>query len=220
MKRLFKSYAITGVLLLAGFASAATTVSTNTVSGLWNDAARWSAGVPSQTVDAVLAEPTTTNAVVTWISNYNATARSLVLSNANINSSVQIQNGGSLTLYGSEQVAGKGAVSGGGASPSGSLTIVQTNAALAGSVLNIASMDVFTLTVSANSGTARLTINSNQSFQAVNAMLGNGGAGAGGLLTLEAGGQLILSQWLTLGNDNTDSGTFILNGGNWLLDLA
>jgi autotransporter-associated beta strand protein len=196
-------------MLTAGLASAVTTVSTNTVAGDWSDAARWSAGIPTQMDDAVLAAAV--NAVGTKISNVNAAARSLVLSNANANASLQILNGGTLTLYGSEQLAGKGAISGGSAVPSGSVLIGQTNAALAGSILNIASMDVFSLTVSLNGGTARLAINSNQSFKAVNAMLGSG-PGAGGYLTLD-GGRLVLSQWLSLGATNTNSGTFILNGG-------
>jgi len=209
MKLLFKSYAITGVLLLAGFASAVTTVSTNTSNGPWNDASRWSAGIPTQADDAVLAA--SADVVGTKISNVNAVARSLVLSNATQTSSVQILNGGSLTLYGSEQIAGKGAVSSVSASLTGSLTIMQTNAALAGSILDVASIDVFSLTVSANNGTARLTINSNQSFLAVNTMLGNGATG-GGYLTLD-GGRLVLSQRLTLGYDGNDSGTFVMNGG-------
>ncbi|MCF7816676.1 MAG: cellulase family glycosylhydrolase [Kiritimatiellales bacterium] len=191
--------------LLAGVSSAVTTISTSTVSGLWNDAARWSAGVPQQQDDAVLATPVN---AATQISGITAQARSLVLSNGNSNASVQILNGGSLTLYGTAQIAGKGSISG----RAGSLTIAQTNAAVAGTILNAAAIDVFSFTVSANSGTAQITINSNQSFNALNAVLGNGGAGAGGRLTL-AGGSLVLSQWLTLGNDGTDSGIFVLNGG-------
>ncbi len=58
------------------------TVSTNTVSGDWSDASRWSAGVPSATVDAVLAA--SVNAVSTKIENIGAEARSLILSNANM----------------------------------------------------------------------------------------------------------------------------------------
>ena len=210
MKQFSKFYIATCILLSAGFASAVATVSTNTVAGFWSDASRWSAGVPTQTDDAVLAA--SSNAVPTFISNFTASARSLLLSNGTANASLQILDGGSLTLYGSEQIAGKGTIKGGSVSPSGSLLIAQTNSSLAGALLNLASIDVFSLTVSRNSGTALLAINSNQTFTAVNCVIGNGGTGAGGALTLE-GGRLILSQRLTLGNDNTDSGTFILNGG-------
>ena len=195
-------------LIFVGTAGAVTTVSTNTVAGNWNDASRWSQGIPAQVDDAVLGVRSNVN-VTTWISNYSASARSLVFSNANGNSTLQIMNGGSLALYGSEQIAGRGAISGGSA---GSLLIGQTNAALAGSVLNASAINVFSFTVSANGGTARCTINSNQSFQAVNTVVGNGGAGAGGYLTLN-GGRLSTSQRLTLGNTATSSGTFILNSG-------
>jgi autotransporter-associated beta strand protein len=194
----------------AGIATAVTTVSTNATSGSWNDSSRWSAGVPTQTDDAVLAA--STNNVTTTISNYPAEARSLVLSNANQNSAVKILNGGSLTLYGDTQVAGSGSIRPGDGSPSGSITVSQTNAAAAGSVLNAASVSCQSLTITADAGTAVFTINSNQSFTAINCVVGNGGAGAGGLLTL-AGGWLSLVQNLTLGNDNTDSGTFVFNGG-------
>lgn len=197
------------LLLLEPLLAVATTVSTSTVSGDWNDAARWSAGVPTATLDALLAAPA--NAVATRIENLAASACSVVLSNANSNASLQLLNGGSLTLYGTGQIAGFGTIATGGAQ-SGSLSVLQTNALLASSVLNLASANVFSLAVSANNGTAYLAINSNQNFSAINCVLGNATGGSGGQLVLD-GGRLSLTQWLSLGRDQNDSGTFVFNGG-------
>lgn len=198
---------ITGLFLLCvNIAFAATTVSSGIVSGAWNDASRWSAGIPSASDDAIAAAPS--GNVALQISNWSAEAKSLVLSNANANSSIQLLNGGSLTLYGNDQIAGHGAVSGG----KGSIRVSQTNQAAAGSVLNASAINVFSLTISANNGTACLAISSNQNFIAVNAGLGNGNAAAGGSLELN-GGSLSLVQWFSLGHDGTDSGAFDFNGG-------
>jgi autotransporter-associated beta strand protein len=199
---------IAGGLFAASLCLGAETVSSSTVSGVWDDSSRWSAGVPTALTDAVLAAPA--NAVATRITGVSAVARSLVLSNVNMNASVQILDGGSLTLYGDDQVAGKGAISGGSSSPSGSVFIGQTNTQ--STVLNASSLDVFSFIVTANGGTAYYSIPEGQLVQAVNAIVGNGGTGAGGRLELN-GGSLSLGQWLTVGNDSSDSGAFVLNGG-------
>lgn len=196
------------MLAAASICRGSETVSSETVSGLWNDASRWSAGVPTEQTDAVLAAPA--NAVATKITQA-AAARSLILSNANMNASVQILDGGSLTLYGDDQVAGAGAIRGGSAAPSGSVLIGQTNTATA--VLNVSSLDVFSFIVSVNGGTAYYSIPEGQYVQAANAVVGNGGTDAGGWLELNGGG-LSLVQWLTLGNDSSDRGAFTLNGGD------
>ena len=192
-----------GLLASAGMI-AAETVSTAGSSGSWHDALRWSAGIPVQTNDAVIAGPAAR--VSTWIAA-PAAARTVILTNENSNSSIEVQTGGTVTLYGEEQIAGAGRVAGGSG---GSITVSQTDSAAADSVLNLSSAHIFSLSVGATAGTAYLQINSNQQFQAINTVVGNG-SGSSGQLILK--GELSMTQRLRIGNHSLADGMVILDGG-------